>query len=199
MVKEILAITIFITSISALLASEFNVTSHPAGAEVFVKSPSQNKLTSLGKTPLKIPIADIINKYGTGPSFVAEIVKEGFDPYNILITHMGSTDINLKINLQIARNIKITKKFDFIMSSMFEAQRLMRNKDYKGAVGILDPLARKYPYFSTIFELKGIAWYLQKDFNKSLSNYRKAFSVNHENNDAYSVMLYLEKALGVKK
>ena len=46
-------------------------------------------------------------------------------------------------------------------------------------------------------ELLGSAYYLKKDFRSSLGAYRKAFSLNPDNMDAYRMKLYLEKSFNV--
>ena len=61
----------------------------------------------------------------------------------------------------------------------------------------LEDLEKKNPRLSIIPELRATAMYLNKDVEGALSYYRKAFSVNPDNADAYRMKIYLEKKLGV--
>jgi tetratricopeptide (TPR) repeat protein len=77
-------------------------------------------------------------------------------------------------------------------------QRQIRSKDYANAVKRLDELEKDFPHYSIIYELKGSAFYLDKQFKQALNYYRKAFSVNPENRDAYIMKVYLEEKFELK-
>ena len=127
-----------------------------------------------------------------------EIEKEGFDPYRVLLTRTGSNDIEMSVNLDISKNIKMIKDLDYLMVELFDVQRQIRAKDYTSALNKLDGLEKDFPHYSIIYELKGSAYYLNKDFSKALNFYRKAFSINPDNRDAYNMKIYLEKKFNLK-
>ena len=126
------------------------------------------------------------------------IEKDGFDPYRILISKTGENDINLFVNLDIRKDIEEIKNIDQYTNELFEVQRLIRVKNYETALNKLYDLEKKFPHYSTIYELTGSALYLSKDFSKSLSYYRKAFAKNADNIDAYRMKTYLEKKLAIR-
>jgi tetratricopeptide (TPR) repeat protein len=106
--------------------------------------------------------------------------------------------IDLKINLQISKDIEMTKKIDKFVNSLFESQRMVRSKNYDGAIAELNKAEAIFPFVSSVYEIKGSVFYLKKNYPESLSFYRKAVSINPENIDAYNLKLYLEKNFNLK-
>jgi tetratricopeptide (TPR) repeat protein len=180
------------------MAEEISVTSNPEQAEVYVKNTNTKERVKIGKTPIKMSMNDMVNNFARANVFMIEIEKEGFDPYRILMTRTGSNDIELLVNLEISKNMKLIKDLDYLMSQLFEVQRQIRSKDYANAVKRLDELEKDFPHYSIIYELKGSAFYLDKQFKQALNYYRKAFSVNPENRDAYIMKVYLEEKFELK-
>ena len=117
----------------------------------------------------------------------------------MMVSNVDNFDVTLNVTLDVSKNVALAKRFDKVLNALFEAQRLIRIKAYKNALGILEVQEKDNPDFSLIYELKGSALYLQKDFVGALAAYRKAFSINAENSDAYAMMRYLEANLGVEK
>lgn len=181
-----------------VLAEDISVTSNPEQAEVFVKNPNTKERVKVGKTPIKMSMNDMVNNFARSNVFMIEIEKEGFDPYRVLMTRTGSNDIELLVNMEISKNMKLIKDLDFLMSQLFEVQRQIRSKDYNSALKKLDDLEKDFPHYSIIYELKGSAYYLDKQFKQALNYYRKAFSVNPENRDAYIMKVYLEEKFELK-
>lgn len=195
--KFIFIFLLFIFSTTSF-AANLNIKSNPENAVVYIRKTSESKRAKLGETPLKVSLEDIFANYSTDRTFVIEIEKDGHKNYNMLVSIYNKADINFDVKMEVSASVKLTKNFDSIVSQLFEAQRLLRDKNYPGAIETLTALSRKHGNLSTIYELLGSAYYLNKDFQNALSNYRKAFSLNAENSDAYSMKLYLEKALGVR-
>ena len=189
---------IFTIFSSSLLAGKIDINSNPAGAEIFVKDTKSQKKIKLGTTPHSVELDLLVSKYAGSDVFVLEMTKDGFDPYRILISKTGENDVNLFVNLDIRKNIQEIKKIDLYTNELFEVQRLIRIKNYDTALSKLSDLEKKYPHYSTIYELTASALYLNKDFSKSLSYYRKAFAKNADNIDAYRMKTYLEKKLSIK-
>lgn len=196
-VKFRLLIFLVVVHSRVVRSSDFQITSTPDKALVYIRETSKNKRTKLGETPLKIKIEDIFSNYTADRTFIIEIEKDGHKDYNLLMALVNSADVNLDVKLKISQEVELTKKFDYISAQLFEAQRLMRDKSYSNAIEVLNALAKDHGNLSVVFEMLGSAYYLQKDFQNSLSNYRKAFGLNSENTDAYNMKLYLEKALGI--
>ncbi|OFZ14260.1 MAG: hypothetical protein A2X86_05275 [Bdellovibrionales bacterium GWA2_49_15] len=175
------------------LAEELTVTSNPEQADIFIKTTSNDAGVKIGRTPLKIPMSEVVNNFAKSNVFILEISKEGFDPYRVLLTRTGSNDIELSVNLDVSKNLKLVKDVDYLVTQLFEVQRQIRIKDYVDALKRLDILEKDFPHYSVVYELKASTYYLSKDFSKALSYYRKAFSMNSDNRDAYIMKLYLEE------
>lgn len=188
----------FIICISAW-AHEMKIETSPEGAEVFIKNKPDDEPIKIGVSPYKGNIEELKQKYNLGQTFFLEIKKEGHEPYNIMLVPIAKSRVELSFKLKIARDIELTKKFDRIANQLFEAQRFTRDKNFDQALKILDEIEQEEKYLSVINELKGGVYYLKKDFNTALSYYRKAFFINSDNKDAYSMKTYLEKSLGIEQ
>ena len=179
--------------------ASFQVKSTPAEAEIFIQNTSGAQKVRIGVTPYDTQIEQILASYAPGGNFIIEVSKKGHEPYRVLVSLMGKTKLELNVNLPIARDVELAKKFDFIVNRLFEAQRLARLKNYEDAMKILSEMEESFPEISAIFEMKGSVYYLMKDFQKSLSYYRRAFSLNPDNYDTYAIKAYLEESLGLDK
>jgi len=177
---------------------EVSITSNPSGADIYVRSSSEKEGVKIGKTPFKMPLGELINNYVKTNTFVLELKKDSFTPYRVLLAKTATVDIDLVANLDPAVDLSRIKEYDRLISDLFEVQRLIRSKNNASAITSLDELEKKFPEFSIIPELKGTAYYLDKQVDKALSFYRRAFTLNPENVDSYKMKVYLEKSLGIK-
>lgn len=198
MERALILLTLFIIGIKSAISADLNIKTTPEKAVVYIRKPAESKRAKLGETPLKVNIEDIFANYSTERTFIIEIEKDGHKDYNLLTSIYNKADINFDVKMEVSEDVRLTKNFDAIVSQLFEAQRLIRDKNYSAAIENLKELTRDHGNLSTVYEMLGSAYYLNKDFQNALSSYRKAFSLNAENSDAYSLKLYLEKALGVR-
>ena len=196
--KQIIVLIFTFATSYSLFAADLKIKSDPENAVVYIREASSNKRNKLGETPLKISLDDVFNNYTKDRTFVIEIEKNGHKNYNMLVSIFNKADINFDVKMEVSHSVELTKNFDMIFSQLFESQRLLRDKNYPSAIETLTTLSKKHGNLSTVYELLGSAYYLKKDFQNALSSYRKAFSLNADNSDAYSMKLYLEKALGVR-
>jgi tetratricopeptide (TPR) repeat protein len=187
----ILTLLIFI-SFNAY-CEDISITSNPEQAIISVKNAQTGQEVKIGKTPYKGSLDAIVNNIASGSVFMLEIAKDGFEPYRILITKTGTSDIAINVNMTVSRNMKMTQDFDLLMSELFDVQRMIRTKDYSSSLEKLNDLIKKFPHFSIVYELKASVFYLMKEFKRSLTYYRKSFAVNPKNRDAYRMKIYLEK------
>lgn len=181
----------YVLIISILEAREVSIESIPKAAEIYVIN--KNKKLLLGKTPLKVDWGILETKAADSESFQVKIEKDGYISENVYISNLGKNNIFISAQLKLDFNAKYVNKIDNYVESLFRAQRLVRTKDYGGAITVLEQLEQKYKHFSIIYELKGGAYYLQKDFRKALSNYRQAFELNPKNLEAFKMKKYLEE------
>lgn len=194
-----IAIAILLTIwVNILFAQDISIKSNPEHADVYFVSEAGKKIT-VGKTPYSSPLAMVSSFQGGGATYTIEVIKDGFEPYRIIIPSITNGEINLFVNLEIDKNIKMTREFDQLVTELFDVQRMVRTKDTSSAKRKLVALEKKFPHFSVVYEMLGSVEYLEKNYSKSLSMYRKAYSVNPENRDAFKMMTYLEKKFNIHK
>ena len=188
---------LFILLFSPLaLAGKITIKSQPDAADIFIID-GTSKPVPLGKTPYESDLDDIIRNYVKSSSFVLELKKDGHDPYRVLVAKTANVDMALTATLELSQAITNIKEHDFLMNELFDVQKLIRARNFTDAINKLEDLEKKNPRLSIIPELRATAMYLNKDVEGALSYYRKAFSVNPDNADAYRMKIYLEKKLGV--
>ena len=188
-------LTLLLCSLAAL-GKTIDIESKPSRSSIYIISDDNNTRLKVGETPFKTTLDEFLKRVNRS-FFVIEIKKEGFKPYRVLFSKVSNVDINLEVQLDIDSTIKQIKKYDKMISELFEAQRLIRSSDYSDAITQLTKLEDSFKDFSIITELKATAHYLNKDPIKALTFYRKAFSKNPQNSDAFKMKEYLEKKLSV--
>lgn len=188
---------LFILLFSPLVfAGKITIKSQPDAADIFIID-GTSKPVPLGKTPFESDLEDIIRNYVKSSSFVLELKKDGHDPYRVLVAKTANVDMALTATLELSQAITNIKEHDSLMNELFDVQKLIRARNFVDAINKLEDLEKKNPRLSIIPELRATAMYLNKDVEGALSYYRKAFSVNPDNADAYRMKIYLEKKLGV--
>ncbi len=179
----------------SIFAREISITSSPKGANVVIVN--GNNIVSLGVTPLKLDWETVAGKAENQNSFQLKIMKEGYVSENVYISNLGKNNVFLNTQLKLNYDAIYVKKVDLMVGELFKAQRLVRSKNYSGAIKVLEGLESKHKHFSVIYELKAGAYYLNKDFKKALSLYRQAFEVNPNNLEAFKMKSYLESRFKV--
>lgn len=164
---------------------------------IFVRN-NNNKDIEIGKTPFKMDIRKLIKRYTKSNIFFVTLKKDGYEDYRVLYSHTGTNNVKINARLTVDKDQKLVQDLDGVMSELFEAQRLIRGKSYGQAIKKLSSVSTKYPFFSVPYELKASTYYLMKNYKESLSFYRKAFSMNPKNRDAYIMKNYLEKKFNIK-
>lgn len=171
------------------------IKSQPEAADIFITA--NGKPVRLGATPYQADLNEIIANYIKSDSFLIELKKPGHIPYRLLLAKTNDVDIELTANLELDKAVSNLKEHDALMNKLFNVQKLIRGRSFKDAIEELSALEKNYPDFSIIPELKATAYYMNKDVENALSYYRRAFALNPENRDAYSMKVYLEKKLGL--
>jgi tetratricopeptide (TPR) repeat protein len=174
-------------------SAEVIIDTIPSKANLFIVNPKTLNKTSIGKSPFKMTFEDFTSAYAKGDSFIIEVSKEGHQRESIMILNNGRNNIEVKVSLEAIRDHEKTREFDSLISSLFDVQRLVRNRNYKDALNILNSLEKEHPEVSSVYEIKAGALYLSKEFSRSLAYYRKAFDLNPKNSEAYRMKQYLEK------
>jgi tetratricopeptide (TPR) repeat protein len=194
--RTILLLIIFIFWNASCFGSKLIIKSRPENADIYIVN-DEAKPIKIGATPYETDLNELINSYVKSDSFIVEVKKDGHLPYRLLLAKTANVDMRLSASLELDPSIPAFKDHDILMNQLFDVQRLMRSKNFNDAIKILSDLEIKHPRISVIPELMATAYYMNRDIEKSLSYYRKAFSVNPDNSDAYKMKIYLEKKLGV--
>lgn len=196
--KRIL-LCLFLFSPGLLMANKFNVKSDPSESFVYVRDLGSTDYKKLGKTPLETTFDELKTYFLSSSVFMLEVRKEGYQPYRVIVNDLAKADMDMLLNLQPEEDFLKYQQIDKSVSNLFEAQRLMRAKQYDEAITLLKKISEDEPFLSIVPEFLGSAYYLKKDNRKSLDFYKKAYRLNTANKDAFVMKNYLEKALGVTK
>ncbi len=186
-----------VTLVNLSYAAKIMIQSQPEGAEIFITTDGSQKPLKVGKTPYDQDLNVLIDTFVKKNQFIITLKKPGHFDYNVLFTKTTNVDINLNVNMKVFSKITQIKDHDLLMIKLFNIQKLIRGKNIGDALIELGKLEEKYADFSIVAELKATAYYINKDVENALSYYRKAFSLNSDNIDAYKMKVYLEKKLGV--
>jgi tetratricopeptide (TPR) repeat protein len=187
-------ILLFLFSVPSISFGNFlTLKSNPTRADVFVINTTTNKRVKIGRTPFEIKMQEVVTNFSESQVFLIEVVKGGYEDYRVMVGQVGSNEVDLTVNLNPVKTILEQKNTDELIAQLFDIQRQIRTKDYENAIGRLMELDSKFPNYSIISELIGSAYYLDQKFKEALSYYRKAFSINPENKDAFIMKNYLEK------
>ena len=187
-------ILLFLFSFPTISVGNFlTLKSNPTRADVFVINTTTNKRVKIGRTPFEIKMQEVVTNFSESQVFLIEVVKGGYEDYRVMVGQVGSNEVDLTVNLNPVKTILEQKNTDELIAQLFDIQRQIRTKDYQNAISRLIELDSKFPNYSIISELIGSAYYLDQKFKEALSYYRKAFSINPENKDAFIMKNYLEK------
>lgn len=172
----------------------------PAGAEVYARESGDTVVKSLGKTPLELNESKLqaIIKNPKKPT-ILKISKHGHDNEKIIISDFGGADVTYNFTLKENSQAEIITKIDATSNELFEAQRLMRVGNPDESIVVLEKLLKTYKQSSFINELMASAYYIKKDYKKSLLYYENAYKYDSQNLEAYKMTKYLEKKLGVSR
>ncbi|MBT7610106.1 MAG: hypothetical protein HN576_10135 [Bacteriovoracaceae bacterium] len=127
-------ITIAMLMSTSAFSEDISITSNPKQATISVRNAETGQEVKIGKTPYKGSLDAIVANIASGSVFMLEITKIGFEPYRILITKTGSSDIAVNVNMIVSRDMRMTQDFDLLMSELFDVQRMIRTKDYSSSM-----------------------------------------------------------------
>lgn len=196
--RVFLFIFVALLSNNLALASKFKVTTSPSEADVYIRNSTSDTPQKIGVTPIDKNLIELKSQFNLGSVYTLTISKEGHESYNMMIASPGDAAVDISVNLPISQNVHFNRKIDKIAEQLFEVQRLTRDKAYDRAILIIEEIEKEEGSLSITSEMRAGIYYLKKDFQQALSFYRKAFALNSQNKDAYSMKLYLEQQLGLK-
>ncbi|MBY0415960.1 MAG: hypothetical protein K2Q18_17445 [Bdellovibrionales bacterium] len=189
-------ILLFLVAISSAQSEQIKLKTDPLDATVYVRDLNGVQNMKLGNTPYEGNLGDIAGNYAKSNFFLIIIEKSGYETQTILLNDLMKSDIELSLTLIPKEDMLLYKKIDKAVSDLFESQRLMRLGQYDESISLLKKIESDQPKLSIVPEFMGAAFYLKKDNAGSLSWYEKAYRINPENKDAFTMKSYLRKALG---
>ncbi len=182
--------------VNVVYADQIKLKSEPADVDVYVRDLSGTLKNKVGKTPFEGNIQEIASTYAKSNFFILVLEKEGYESQSILLNDLLKSDIELSMNMVAKEDILEFRKLDKSINDLFESQRLLRGQQYADALALLKNVEKEQPKLSIVPEMIGSALYLSKDQKGSLSWYEKAYRMNPENKDAFTMKTYLRRALG---
>jgi tetratricopeptide (TPR) repeat protein len=191
-------ILVFITFAMAMTANaeQLKLKSDPPDATVHIRDLGGVQNIKIGKTPYEGNLLDLAANYAKSNFFLVVIEKTGYESQSILLSDLLKSDIELSINLTPKDDILHYRKIEKSINDIFESQRLIRAQQYDEAITLLKAVEIEQPQISIAPELIASAFYLKKDQRASLTWFEKAYRMNPENKDAFTMKAYLKKALG---
>ena len=182
--------------VNQVFADQIKLKSEPVDATVYVRDLNGTLKNKIGKTPFEGNIQEIASTYAKSNFFILVLEKDGYESQSILLNDLLKSDIELNMNLVAKEDILEFRKLDKSINDLFESQRLLRGQQYSDALNLLKGVEKDQPKLSIVPEMIGSALYLSKDQKGSLVWYEKAYRMNPENKDAFTMKTYLRRALG---
>ncbi|MEC9281430.1 MAG: hypothetical protein VX642_01865 [Bdellovibrionota bacterium] len=176
-------------------STNIKVESAPGQANVYVQSVQNGERIKLGQTPMEIS-KDQLSQYSLekGPLYLV-MDKTGYSEHKILLSEVSGVEIEVRHNLKPTINLESEKEINDLVEDLFEVQRLIRVRDYDGALKMIDDLAKKAPLVGAIYELKGAIYYINEDYVKALEAYRNVLKTPTKSGEAKRMIGLLEKKL----
>lgn len=197
--KTISFILCFISLVMSqkIFAEQIKLKTDPADATVMIRDLNGVNNMKLGATPYEGTVGDLAANYAKSNFFIITITKEGYESQSILLSDLLKSDIELSLNLIPKEDILHYRKLDKNINDILESQRLIRAGQYDEAISLLKVVEQEQPKLSIVPEMIGSASYIKKDQKGSLTWYEKAYRINPDNKDAFTMKSYLRKALGM--
>lgn len=176
------------------------VETDPVGADILLvskgKVPQKIGVTPMTLTEKEIPI-------GREPIMIS-VGKNGYVTESVIIpasTVTQSTSVSFKMKtMQEALHDKggnaVEQNVDEVAKQVAQSMRLIGAKDYPSAERSLQVMITKYPQVSTFHALLGNVFYLQRDYDRALISYKKAYAIDPLSTDLDRMIKRIEGVRG---
>lgn len=197
--SKLLQLVILIGLLSGCASTRVSLFTNPPGAKVYAKPLGSGRLQMMGETPVTVTGEQIEKEYGGSGPVLLEFRKEGFQTTTALVTELSSQDLNINMEMVPQGGLDDLQRLNGLIETLFECQRLVQVKRYDEALSRLKEVEKQAPQISTIYELQGGIYYLQRKFPDALDAYRLAVRYNPRNAEALRMRDMLEKTFGIKR
>jgi tetratricopeptide (TPR) repeat protein len=183
--------------LGACSTSSYRIQSSPSEAEVtFIFANGSQK--QAGKTPVMIPASEV---NPNREAFKIELKKEGYVNESLFILDSPfaktiETSVTLKTK-EAAPGVKgLEESLDKIASAVADIQKDIQVKNYEFALTKLNHQIAEHPDVATFYSLSANVHYLEKRFDRALSLYKKALSLNPTHTDVQKMITKIESFSG---
>lgn len=167
--------------VSCASGGKFDFQSTPTRADVYVKPIKGGEFKKIGTTPFVINSSKINKENANSGPIYIELRKSGYKSERILITEMSGVNLTITRELQRKSGLDDQKSINDVIDMMFEVKSLVQANQYDKALKLIDVLKSMVPQVSTVYELEGGIYFIQKDYAKALGSYRLAARYNPKN------------------
>lgn len=156
--------------------SRLRVQSNPDGADIYLTA--QNRTPQkVGKTPMELDPSQHQDLFKE--SVQIQVVKEGFSPQGVLVPRLalgggGHVQFNLA-ETALPKVCQVQEQsYNDIARGVAEASALIQRRRLPEALSLVQNLTVKYDTISSLYDLQGNIYYLQKDLNRALEAYQRS-------------------------
>lgn len=183
--------------LSACASRQVYVESDPVGADLFVFTPGQAP-KKVGQTPYILTDKDIPDR--SSPIQV-QAAKEGYQTLAVVIPssvsgHLGKLSLKLDTLSLPNQCLNQTEALNRVARAVAEAQSLIKSRQYDLAEKIMSELIVAYPGLSLVYDILGNIYFLRREFDKSLTAYKKSRSLAPENAKTQRMIKQIEDIMG---
>ncbi len=173
--------TLVLALLQSCAMSSYNITSDPPAASVYYFDPSTQKRFLMGTTPLTYKKSSI----PSDKPFLVSVEKEGYQAVETPVAPNDGTQTFLAFKLK-PDPTGITRgdmEINQTVKTLFKAQSLIFQKKYQSAIVELDKALKEKPNLIQALVMRGTAYYLLQDLNSAFEAWRKALSLDRDNEE----------------
>lgn len=163
--------------------SELIVESQPDGADVIAKF-RDSSVKKIGITPLRVNETQVGNN---SDAYEIIVSKEKFQRESVIVSPSKfprEVKINLKLDSAIENIATLSPKdFNDAVRMTAQAQSSIKAKDYDQAERTLSSALIRFQSIPTFYTLLGNTYYLKKDLDKALVQYKKARELDPQSSE----------------
>jgi tetratricopeptide (TPR) repeat protein len=192
----------FVLFLSGCASSKLIVKSDPLTADVFILDGKNSERKPLGKTPLEMPIEDLMKNISSettaGEFYTIVIEKPGFETQTLsfptakFTTRVTAVEVKLKEG-QTQKEIRFAKE---IIDHLFLAQRFANSGQFERAHIELDKILTPVPTFARALSMRASVYFAQKNYNDSLKWYEEALKNEPDMEEAVKMSAKVRTLLG---
>jgi len=200
-IRNLITLLLF-SALFGCASARISFQSTPDKVDVFVGRLGDRDLKGIGQTPITVTNSELSKNYGGSGPLIVEYRKQGYVSTRALITDLSANDLTVALEMTeghdgVAGTTSSVdqEKLNLAIDTVFESQRLARVGRRDDALAKLKTLENDYPYLSSIYEIEGGIYYLQKKLKESYDAYSLAVRYHPINPESRRMRDLLESML----